>query len=139
MTLRLRAEDAEDLQVISAALQDAVAKVGDMEFDAAARTFTLAVNRYRWEDRRRRERVRAAIQVGSVLAVRSRNLRRGAPSAIIELLALEWRPAEPPGGTLALTLAGDGAVELEVETLDAVLADVGAPWPARRTPSHDET
>lgn len=137
MTLRLLAEDAEDLRVISAALQDAVAKVGDLAFDARARTLTLAVNRYRWEDGRRRERVRSALQFGSVLSVRSRNLRRDAPGAVIELLSLTFEPDEAPGGTVVITLAGNGEIRTEVEALEAVLADVSPPWPARREPRHE--
>ena len=55
--LRLIAQDEEDLSVISAALQDAVAKIGDIALDRPARTLTLAVNRYRWE-KKGGERVR---------------------------------------------------------------------------------
>ena len=47
--LRLLAEDAEDLKVLSAALQDAVAKIGDIHYEPPARRLTLALNRYRWE------------------------------------------------------------------------------------------
>jgi hypothetical protein len=137
VTLRLRVEDAEDLQVISAALQDAVAKLGDLTFDPRTRTLTLAVNRYRWEAGQRRERVRSALQVGSVLNVRSRALRRDAPGAVVELLSIGFEAAEPPGGILVVTLAGDGELRAEVEALDAVLVDLSDPWPTRREPRHD--
>ena len=40
-SLRLLAEDAEDLAVISAALQDAVGLVGDIAFDAKTQRLTL--------------------------------------------------------------------------------------------------
>ena len=49
--LRLLAEDEADLAVIAAALQDAVAKLGDIAFDPKARTLTIACNRYRWVKR----------------------------------------------------------------------------------------
>ena len=140
MSLRLLAEDAGDLQVISAALQDAVAKLGDVRFDPRARTLTVACNRFRWEAQARRsgERVRSALQLGGVTAVRSRKLRLDAPAAVVSLLAVRWEPApEPPGGVVVLTLAGGGELRAEVEALEAVLADVSDPWPARRTPAHD--
>lgn len=137
MPLHLLAQDAEDLAVLSAALQDAVGKLGDILYDPRARTLTLQLNRYRWEDGRRRERVRAALQLGSVLSVRSRNLRRGAPAAVVELLSLTFDPApEAPAGAVVLTLAGDGELRAEVEALDALLTDVSDPWPARREPTH---
>ena len=87
--LRLLAMDAEDLQVISAALQDAVLKVGDLSWEPAARRFTVALNRYRWE-MSDRKRVRAALQFGGVLEAKSRRVRRDAPDAVLSLLAVTW-------------------------------------------------
>ena len=133
--LRLLAEDADDLAVISAALQDAVARIGDIAYEKQARRVTVAFNRYRWE--RGGERVRAGLQLGSVLGVRARRLRRGAKDAVVELLALAFEPGEAPGGAIVLTFAGDGDLRVEVECVDAVLADLTAPWPTPRTPAHE--
>ena len=134
--LHLLAEDAEDLAVISAALQDAVAKIGDITVESRARRVTVAFNRYRWEGPGG-ERVRSALQIGSVLGVQQRNLRRGAKSAVIELLTLEFEPGEAPGGTITLSFAGGGDLRIVVECVDAVLADISAPWATPRTPAHD--
>ena len=137
--LRLLAQDADDLRVISAALQDAVLKVGDLRWEPAQRRFTVALNRYRWE-RSDRERVRAALQFGGVLGAATRRVRRDAPAAVLNLLAVTWEPsaeAEDPGGVVTLAFAGGADVRLAVEALDAALADVSAPWPARGTPKHD--
>jgi hypothetical protein len=138
--LRLLAEDADDLEVISAALQDAVAKVGDIEWDAKGRRFTLALNRFRWEAPGvlLNERVRAGLQFGGVLAVKSRNLRRDPPDAVVELLALSFEPGEPPGGDIRLAFAGGGDLVLTVECVDAALADISPPWPTPSTPAHQE-
>jgi Protein of unknown function (DUF2948) len=138
--LRLLAEDEDDLAVISAALQDAIAKVGDIEWDARGRRFTLALNRYLWEapGGLLGNRVRAGLQFGSVLAVKSRNLRRDPPDAVIELLAVRFEPGEAPGGAIRLAFAGGGDVELTVECVDAALADVSAPWPTSSTPAHEK-
>jgi hypothetical protein len=137
--LRLRAEDAEDLKVVSAALQDAVAKVGDIRHDAQARTLTIALNRFRWEDERRRERVRSALQLGGVLSVQARRVKREPADAVVELLALEFQPGEAPGGELTVSFAGGGDLRCQVEAVDAVLADVSPPWPSRSRPRHDLT
>jgi hypothetical protein len=135
--LRLRAEDVEDLAVMSAALQDAVGKIGDIRFEAQSRRLTLTLNRYRWEAGGR-SRVRAALQLGSVDGVEARRLRRDAPEAVVELLALTFEPdPEPPGGALILSFAGGGDLKVKVECVDAVLADVSAPWPTPRTPRHE--
>ena len=134
--LRLLAEDADDLAVISAALQDAVAKVGDIHFEAGARRLTVAFNRYRWEAGG--ERVRAGFQLGGVLAVKARNVRREPADAVVELLALSFEPGEAPGGTVTLTFAGGGDLAVSVECIDAALADVSQPWRTPRTPGHAE-
>lgn len=134
--LKLLAEDTEDLKVIAAAVQDAVVKVGDIAFDPRARTLTVALNRFRWESGRR-ERVRAALQLGGVLGVQTRRIRREATTAVLELLTLTFEPGEAPGGVVDLTFAGGGDLRAEVEALDAALADVSDPWAARATPRHD--
>jgi hypothetical protein len=134
--LQLLAEDPDDLAVISAALQDAVAKVGDVMFEGRQRRLTIAFNRFRWEAGQR-QRVRAALQIGGVLKVQTRKVRRDRRDAVLELLTLRFEPGEAPGGVLTLTFAGGGDLRAEVECIDAVLADVSAPWPTRHTPTHE--
>ena len=136
--LRLLAEDAQDLQVISAALQDAVVKVGDILHEPGPRRLTVVLNRFRWEAGRR-ERVRAALQFGGVLDVKSRRIRQEARTAVLSLLAVGFEQdgaEEDPGGTVVLTFAGGGDLRARVEALDAVLVDLTAPWPTPRVPRH---
>ena len=134
--LRLLAEDAEDLAVIAAALQDAVGKIGDILYEPATRQLTVALNRYRWEGKGG-ERVRAALQLGSVQKVQARKLRRTAKDAVVELLDVAFEPGEAPGGAVTFTFAGGGDLRAQVECLDVVLADVSAPWATPRTPKHE--
>lgn len=135
MPLRLLAQDADDLAVISAAMQDAVAKVGDISFEARARRLTIAVNRYCWEADGG-VRVRAGLQIGGVLKVQTRKIRRGAKDAVVEVLAVTFTPGDAPGGVVTISCAGGGDLRAEVECLDAVLADVSQPWPTPRAPKH---
>jgi hypothetical protein len=127
------------LEIIAAALQDAVGKIGDIRYDAAARQVTLVLNRFRWEsDERMAERVRTGLQFGGVLSVQARKLRRDAPDAVVELLTIEFEAGEAPGGVIQLSFAGGGDLRLEVECVDAALADVSTPWPAKGTPAHGD-
>ncbi len=138
--LRLLAEDAEDLAVMSAALQDAVGRIGDIQFDAAGRRLTVALNRFRWEDVGRSKggaRVRCALQLAGVLSVRAKRLLPEAPDAVVELLAVTYQPTDVPAGVISLTFAGGGELACDVECLDAVLADVSEPWATPRRPAHD--
>ncbi|WP_421935235.1 DUF2948 family protein [Phenylobacterium sp.] len=134
--LHLLAEDPEDLSIISAALQDAVAKVGDISYEARSRRLTIAFNRFRWEAGER-QRVRSALQIGGVLSVQARRIRRERREGVLELLAIAFEPGEPPGGILTLSFAGGGDLRATVECVDAVLADVSTPWPTPRAPRHE--
>jgi hypothetical protein len=117
-------------------MQDAVLKVGDVTFEPTARRLTVAFNRFRWEVGGG-ARVRAGLQLGGVLKVQTRKIRRGAPDAILELLAMTFTPGEAPGGVVTLSFAGGGDLRASVECVEAVLADVSHPWPTPRTPAHE--
>jgi hypothetical protein len=138
--LRLLAHDHEDLQVISAALQDAIAHVGDICYEPAARRLTVLFNRYRWEacPNGDCERVVAALQFGDVNRLRHKGLRGDDKGALVSVLALAFEPGEPPGGDVRLHFADGLELWLEVDCIDAVLADVSDPWPASREPTHAE-
>lgn len=135
--LRLLAQDAEDLEVISAAMQDAVTKVGEISYEPRAGRLTIGFNRYRWESHKS-ERVRSGLQLGGVLNVQARKIRRGARDAVIEVLAVTFQPDEPPGGVITISCAGGGDLRAVVECVDVVLADISEPWPTPRTPKHAE-
>ena len=137
--LKLLAEDTDDLGVISAALQDAIGHIGDISYEPSERRITLVLNRFRWEtEAPSAERVRAALQFGSVIAVKARNLKRDQPDAVVELLAVDFEPGDAPGGGVLLRFAGGGDLHLEVECIDAAMADLSDPWPAKHAPTHGE-
>lgn len=141
--LRLRIEDAEDLKIVSAHLQDAIAKVGDFAYEARHRRFAAMFNRYRWEADAAGappSRIRSGFHLDGVLKARVRNIRRDDPEAVVELLAIRFEPSgapEDPGGVVTLDFAGGGTIALEVECLDGHLTDIGQPWLARRRPRHE--
>ena len=131
--LRLLAEDADDLHIISAALQDAIMRPVDIVWEPHARRVTLALSRFCWECGG--TRVMAAMQFGDVLSVKSRRLPRG-PEHALELLALDFVPGEAPGGRVIMMFAGGGDLRIDVECLDAVLTDLSERWPVRVAPTH---
>ena len=145
-TLKLKAGDGEDLEMISARLQDAVGRLKDFVWLPKERRFAALVNRFRWEDAKGQNfkgtgtRVQAALRFDGVLQVQSQYLKRGAPDAIISLLAIRFTPAggDDPGGVIELTLAGGGAFRLTVECIDAELADLTRPWTAQAMPRHED-
>lgn len=131
--LRLLAEDADDLHIISAALQDAILRPVDIVWEPSWRRVTLKLSRFCWECGG--TRVMAAMQFGDVIAVKSRRLPR-LPESALELLAMEFAPDEAPGGRVILMFAGGGDLRIDVDCLDAVLTDLSERWPAQSAPTH---
>ena len=138
--LRLQAMDEHDLTVLSAALQDGIAQVGDIKFDRHARSMSLILARFRWElaDYGKGQRVGAALRIDGVMKVRSRGITRSDPEARLVLLSMEFVAGTvAPEGMLTLNFAGGGEIALEVEAIDVMLLDVTAPRSAKSTPDHD--
>ena len=144
--LRLVAEDAEGVTVLSALLQDAVFPITEMLYDAKRRRFALLLNRFRWEDRdaadqakRRYERVQSLLVFQDVLSVKTQGIDRNEADTVLSLLAVTFTPGADGTGHVDLILAGDGTIALQVEVLDATLRDVSRPYfaPSGRVPRHE--
>jgi hypothetical protein len=145
--LRLRAETDEDLAVISALAQDALASVSDIAWAPKRRRFSLLLRRFRWEDapaaeRQRRpfERVQSVLTVGGALKVRASGVDPRDRDTVIAVLAITFAPTEDGAGVVRLALAGDGDIAIEAECLDVTLADVSRPYlaQAKRPPEHGD-
>jgi hypothetical protein len=136
--LKLAAADAEDLQILSARLQDAVGQLKNFTWLPKKRRFAAMVNRLQWEDGGK-TRVRAGLHFDGVLKVLSSQVKLGAGDAVVSILALRFEPAggEDPGGIIEIVLAGGGAIRLTVECIDAELSDVTESWAARGRPDHE--
>ena len=137
--LKLIAEDEEDLAIISAHLQDAVMRVGDLAYLPKSRRFAAFLNRYCWEgcpEGSVGERTRSGLHFDNVLKVKAMNVRQDDPDAIVELLALRFEPLGDGAGFIDLLLAGGGRIRLEVEAIEAGLRDISEHYPARARPEH---
>lgn len=141
--LRLIALDAEDLAVLSAHVQDAVLKVGEMAWLKPEKRFVIAMNRFAWETaaggaRRRRDyqRHRAALHFERVEAVAQSGIQQEAKEAVLELLAIRFEPRDGPSGDVLIDFAGGATLRLSVECLEAQLADLGPAWSTPHAPRH---
>lgn len=145
--LRLRAETAEDLAVISALTQDAIGQTSEIAWMPRHRRFAMLLNRFRWEDdaaARRQgrpfERVQALLSIEGTLRARANGIDPRDRDLVLSLLAIRFEPGEDGAGVLRLALAGDGEIALDVECLEVVLTDVSRPYlaPSGRAPGHPE-
>ncbi len=133
--MRFWAQDADDVQALSALMQDAIVRLADMGADKARRRFALLANRFCWEQPSPPLRIRTAVRIDHVVRVEC----TGWPQAgsVLDLLALQCAMASDGlAASLTLPFAGGPALRIHVETLDIMLEDIGAAWPARRVPSH---
>lgn len=145
--LHLIAQDAEGAGVLSTLLQDAVFPITEMTFAARRRRFALLLNRFRWEDReaaerarRGYERVQSLLVFEDVLSVKTHGIDRSDADTVLSLLHITFAPGPDGTGRVDLILAGDGAIALEVEALNAVMKDVTQPYlaPSGQAPAHEE-
>ena len=145
--LRLKAMDVEDLPVIAALVQDAVFPITEMKWDRNSRRFAMLLNRFRWEDvpdaqRRGREfeRVQCVLAIEDALHVASQGLDRKDKETVLSRMTLSFTPSEDGAGRVEITLAGDGAIAIDVEALEITLRDVTRPYiaPSHKAPDHPE-
>lgn len=146
--LKLIALDSEDLNVISAHLQDAVLRVGDMAYLPRERRFAVVVNRFDWETSARRtakgektslERRRSGLRFERVMGAQVHGIDLKDKAAALALLAIVFEPSadqESVAGNVTLTFSGGAAIRLSVECVEAEMKDLGAVWKARHAPRH---
>ena len=125
--LRLRAEDAGDLAVISACLQDAVFAVGEMAFESAESRFAaVAVRLCRAAEGGPTGQAAAALRFDGVSAVRLRAIDRAQPERLLRLAGIV---AEAGRERVVVRLLFQGGAEiwLEAEALACRLQDLEEP------------
>jgi hypothetical protein len=148
--LKLLAFDADDLAVISANLQDALMRVGDLVWLPAEQRFVAVSNRFDWVEALK-ETGNEAGSPGAAYLRRRSGLRfervRGAQilgidprrkETILSLLAVSFEPGVPPAGSIVLRFANSSAIRLEVECIEAELKDLGPVWRAASMPKHND-
>jgi hypothetical protein len=134
--LKLSAVDADDLQVISAAVQDSLVAVRDCVFFTAEKRFVLLLNRFRWEADSTVEthytRTHSALVFNEVNAVHHHRIPTRNPDRVLALLSA----AQEGDGSVMLRFAADRSIRLEIARLACHLGDVGEPWPTPWKPAH---
>jgi len=132
--------DEEDLEVVSTHLQDAVVKVSDVLWRPQQKRVVVALNRFDWEGAQSNtpeyRRRRSALRFERVLSCKCRDVNPTGKDDVLNLLAVEFAETEAPSGVVTLTFSGGAAVRLDVECLEAELADLGPTWTTAACPVH---
>ncbi len=142
--LKLRAEDSDDLAVLSACLQDAIVPVRDLAYVRDQHMFVFIANRFRWESGLRpapgdfrRQRILCAVTFEAVEGASYRGFSRSDEDRILALLAIRPEPAPGGGAAIHLEFSGRAAIRLEVARIQCRAKDLGEPWPTPWRPRHD--
>jgi hypothetical protein len=144
--LKLVALDKDDIEIVSAHVQDALVKVADILWRPQQHRFVMALDRFDWmsavdvegfkangPDYRRR---RTALRFERVISCKCRGLDQNSKETALNLLAVEFAEGAAPAGTVTLTFSGGGAIRLDVECLEAELVDLGEVFAAKTCPDH---
>ncbi len=146
--LKLMALDSDDLQVISACCQDAVLKVGEVQYLPTEKRLVMSMNRFAWETApeagrnhdhaalNSHERRKSVLQFARVNKVQASGIDPSDKDMVISILAITFEENDSPSGIVELVLAGDGAVRMEVECIEVQLADTSAAWETEAIPNH---
>jgi hypothetical protein len=137
LVLHLTAFDGDDVAVLSAQMQDAVLKVGDMQFDKKRKTFACVANRFAWDALPAKTRRRAGLRINHVLAARRLHPQPVNAATILSLLSISFAARDGVAGTLTLQFSGGHALAFDVDGVDVQLDDLGPAWGTSLEPSHD--
>jgi hypothetical protein len=157
-SIKLRARDPRDMEVVAAWLQDALVPLADVAYLKREKRFVLVANRFKWEsapagappkpgeradgdDARfgdesgepAFQRVNCGVCFDRVRSVRTRGLDLRNKDHILNLLTIEAAPR-----AVTLLFSGGAAIRLEVAGIACHLEDLGEPWPTRWRPAHSE-
>ncbi|MFA6267127.1 MAG: DUF2948 family protein [Pseudolabrys sp.] len=138
--LKLAVLDEEDLEVVATHLQDAVVKVADVIWQPEAQRLVIGLNRFDWEqaiaDKPQNCRRRSALRFERVQSFKRRSVDQDGKDTVLNLLTVEFTETDAPSGVVTLIFSGDAAMRLEVECLEAELADLGPVWTCTGRPVH---
>ena len=152
--LKLIALGPEDLQIVSAHLQDAVLTVADIAYLPREKRFAALLNRFDWAAAQSNPDVsmhdgakpsfarrRAALRFEQVTAARLKGIDLADKKRVLNLLAIQFEPRGEgdPAGAVSLIFAADAAIRLDVEYIEAEMRDLGAVWATSSRPEHTET
>ena len=143
--LKLKAQDKDDLTIISAYLQDAITIVADFNFNPTTRIFATMLNRYLWEEhknstnkdgKRSCQRIRTGFHFENIIRVSSYNFSHKDKQRVLEFLVIDTKVLENGNVASEFLFAGDEVIRLESELIEASMQDIGKPYPAACHPKH---
>ena len=142
--LKLMARTEEDMKVVSAHLQDAIANVADIANLEKNRIFLMQLNRFMWEDvekgiLRKNKRIRTVLKFDNVIKVHSKNINQLKKDKFLDFLTIETNKMPDNNYEMKIVFAGDSIIKVITEVIEVTLDDQGEAWDTKNMPKHKET
>ena len=145
--LKLRAVAVEDVEIMSALLQDGLIAASDLHYQKDAASFAMVINRYCWEQtddtesEKQPNRCLCGLKVAHVQRVSQRGLSsRG--NQFYNLLSItyeETKKNEKVDKRLTFTFSDGYGIKLTLDKLALIVQDIAAPHPGLARPQHNNS
>ena len=139
--LKLIAKTENDLRVVSAHLQDAIANTSDIANLTTNKIFLMQLNRFMWEDVekgvfRKNKRIRTILKFENVLKANSKNINQSKKNKFLDFLTIESRQMPDNNYEMKIVFAGDLVIKIIAEIIEVTLDDQGEAWETKNIPKH---
>ena len=139
--LKLIAKTEEDLKVVSAHLQDAIANLSEVANLGKNKIFLMQLNRFMWEDVekgvfRKNKRIRTVLKFENVIKVHSKNINQSKKDKFLDFLTIETNQMPDNNYEMNIVFAGDSIIKVTSEVIDVTLDDQGEAWDTKNMPKH---
>ena len=140
--LKLIAKTEEDLKIVSAHLQDAIASLSDIANLSKNKIFLMQLNRFMWEDVekgvfRKNKRIRTVLKFENVINVTSKNINKVKKDIFLDFLTIETKQMPDKSFEINLIFSGDSIIKIISEVIEVTLDDQGTPWDTKAMPKHE--
>lgn len=139
--LKLKANDENDLKVFAAYLQDALIVPGDIKYLEKNKSLICIFNRFMWEDAekgifRDNKRIRSALKLNDVTAVKSKNINPQESKKVLEFLTINSAKKIDENIDINLLFSDNITISVKAETINATLEDFSDSWTTKIKPVH---
>ena len=141
--LKVAAVDSEDLNILSAHLQDAIIPLHSMHYNEDTGTFSGLCNRFCWEHddhyfegKQLFHRVHSGLTFHGVSEVHHRGFDPHGDERTLNLLTVKTQAGHNGTTHIHLVFSGQSEIRLSVNSIKCLLGDLHHPWPTEKKPSH---
>ena len=145
--LKLQAIAAEDVEIISALLQDGLVASSDLHYQKDDASFVMVINRFCWEQvdysesETQPNRCLCGLKVVHVKRVSQRGISAGV-NQFYNLLSIKYEETkenEKVVNNLTFTFSDGYGIRLTLDELALIVQDIAAPHPGLARPQHNNS